>query len=182
MILNNGATDLTLTGFSVTSPSNGSPVSFNNWPTLSITLHAGENAIFTQTPDSFENFDSSDHAYISSTDPTNNCSVGALSSTGPCTSSQPIISLIVNGTPMTLTDSAHVLDTGGYDIALSTPCVGANNGGVTAPNCNESLQWRLIGTTGLDNPGGTGVAEPGILALFGAGLLGLGWARRARKS
>ncbi|HEX9984114.1 MAG TPA: Ig-like domain-containing protein [Thermoanaerobaculia bacterium] len=52
----------------------------------------------------------------------------------------PKITITAGGTSASYLDSAHVLDTGGFDSS----CRG-----------NESLQWRRIGTSGLDAAGGT---------------------------
>jgi hypothetical protein len=63
-------------------------------------------------------------------------------------------------------DTAHLLDTGGYDLAYN--------------GANESLQWRPIGTSGIEDPGGL-VPEPSSLLLAGAsslGTLAYGWRRR----
>ena len=48
-----------------------------------------------------------------------------------------------------------MLDTGGFDTVNATTGGGGDNptGGNTPGNRNESLQWRLIGTTGRENPG-----------------------------
>ena len=55
------------------------------------------------------------------------------------------INITLNGVPVpTFYDTGHVLTTGGSD---------PGDAGV-----NESLNWRPIGTTGEDNPGGTTVS------------------------
>ncbi len=46
-----------------------------------------------------------------------------------------------DNTQATVTDTAHVLDTGGYDTA-------------NCPGGNESLQWRALGTTGVNQAAG----------------------------
>lgn len=51
----------------------------------------------------------------------------------------PKITVTVAGTPQTFMDTAHVLDTGGFDLS----CRG-----------NESLQWRPVGTTGIESASG----------------------------
>ena len=51
----------------------------------------------------------------------------------------PAVQITINGVPTTFNDTGHVLDTGGFDLA----CRG-----------NESLQWRLIGTAGIQNTTG----------------------------
>jgi RHS repeat-associated protein len=48
----------------------------------------------------------------------------------------PTVKITINGVATTFNDTGHVLDTGGFDLA----CRG-----------NESLQWRLIGTAGIEN-------------------------------
>lgn len=51
----------------------------------------------------------------------------------------PTVRITINGVATTFNDSGHVLDTGGFDLA----CRG-----------NESLQWRLIGTAGIQSTTG----------------------------
>jgi RHS repeat-associated protein len=66
----------------------------------------------------------------------------------------PTVKITINGVATTFNDTGHVLDTGGFDLA----CRG-----------NESLQWRLIGTSGIENNGGhVTLAPPTSIQAAGA--------------
>lgn len=100
----------------------------------------------------------------------------------PGNSIQPTIKLTFSlgtGTSqsITFTDSGQVLNTGGFDLANAKPCPGAN-ANVFGP-CNESLQWRGVGASGTNDPGGTETPEPASLLLLLTGTGGvLAFARR----
>ncbi|MBV9523119.1 MAG: PEP-CTERM sorting domain-containing protein, partial [Alphaproteobacteria bacterium] len=70
----------------------------------------------------------------------------------------------------TFSDTGHILDTGEWDFV---------NNGSFGEDGNESINWNLVGSAA--NRGGT-VPEPGTIALFGVGLLGLGFIQRRRRS
>jgi len=164
MITNTGATGLTLSSLSVTMPQAGGMSPFVLWSSsLPFVLPSGMDAIFTQTTQ--YNFDTSDYAIV----PANlldNCSTGPTASTPTCVNNRPVVTITTGDGTVAFNDTGHVLDTGGFDANC---CL---------PQGNESLNWRLIGTTGVENPNGT-VPEPASLLLFGSGLAGLGlWGRK----
>jgi len=81
----------------------------------------------------------------------------------------PIVNMTINGTSSSFNDTGLILTTGGHDVA--------------ACGLNEALGWRLIGTTGVENPGNQIAPEPATIGLFGTGLMGLlaaGFLRRRK--
>jgi hypothetical protein len=79
------------------------------------------------------------------------------------------VNVTINGTASSFNDTGLILTTGGHDVA--------------ACGLNEALGWRLIGTTGVDNPGNQIAPEPATIGLFGTGLMGLlaaGFLRRRK--
>ena len=182
-IRNSGATNLTLNNLVVTlNPAGGGPgtQTFSLWNFgAGLTLQPGQNAVFGSTAN--YNFDTSDFGVLGGFAPNNdNCSVGPASTSLLCTANAPVVTFTVNGVAAPANDTGHVLDTGGFDFVNANPCPVA---GDSPGACNESLQWRLIGTTGIQNPGGV-VPEPETYAMLlaGLGLLGFAARRRNRKT
>lgn len=97
---------------------------FNLWG--SFTIPGGASAILTQTQPG--NFDTSAFPIVA---------CGGTLAAGE--TRIPKITITMGGTPQTFLDAAHVLDTGGFDLS----CRG-----------NESLQWRQIGSAGIESPAG----------------------------
>jgi hypothetical protein len=167
---NTGASAITITDISVNL--NGTALG-DIWSTsLPVTLAPGGILIVTQTT-SF-NFDTSDiHQITSNTSP---C-LGLATDPAVCTTTMPKISVTFQGVGTTVfDDTAHVLDTGGFDFINALVCP---NPLELSGNCNESLQWRTIGTTGIGNPGGN-TPEPASLLFLGTGILSLCGAVRKR--
>lgn len=192
LLLNTGSTDVTINDLLVNNRATG--VNYSIWSgdgvghigALGTVLHAGEGAIFAEN--NGNNFDSSDfsNAAFNGAAETgtafdasfNNCSNGPIAASNACTSVFPIVSFTIDGTTVDFNDTAHVLDTGGFD-SVNFNHIHTGGGGVPQFNNNESLNWRAIGTTGIGNPGGS-VPEPGSLALIGLGLVGLAAYRRRK--
>jgi|SRR5579862_693458 len=189
---NTGATPIAISGFKVTD--NQGAVVFNIWGAgTQLTLAPGQSGIFTQFPNSNENFDSSDQGIFGGTPPANlepnnadgngntNLIGGCSSNASFITASQlagacnplnaPIISFSENGGPtVSFIDTGFILNTGEWDF-VNNNCCGFGEDG------NESINWNSLGGT---SRGGTGtVPEPTSLVLFGTVAVGL--AHRLRK-
>jgi hypothetical protein len=177
MLVNNSGSNITIDDLSVVLNPSAGPVLFQIWGTPlagGFVLPTGKQAIFTQM---FSyNFDTSDYPVpgVAAT-VANSCSSGALASTAACIDNAPQVNFTLNGILSTFVDSGHVLNTGGFDFVNANPCPVA---GDSPGNCNESLQWRLIGTTGIEDPGGN-TPEPASYGLIGGGLVMI-WAGRKR--
>lgn len=192
MIANSGSTDITVSGITVARNGYGNN-SYSIWNGAgagqfngSFLLKAGTAAIFAEN--SGNNFDSSDYSGAAGDgaaetgttfDPsTNNCSTGAIAASNACKNSAYNVSFVLDAITTDFSDTGHVLDTGGYDSAGYNHIHTGGNGQPEF-NTNESLNWRLIGTTGINDPGGTSnVPEPGSLALVAAALVAVASRRR----
>lgn len=107
----------------------------------SFTIAPNSTVILTQTGEF--NFDTSDFGI-------NGCGNPIPDGQSPF----PTVKITINGTAATFNDTGHVLDTGAFDLA----CRG-----------NESLQWRLIGTSGIENSTGhITLAPPSSVQAAGA--------------
>lgn len=136
LIHNGGGASQTIgSGASVSGFNNGAI--FQLWDSLigsGIAIPPGHNLILAQT--SAFNFDTSKQPSIINP---------ALATSG-----HPVIHITLNGISKSFTDSAQVLNTGGFDVGA-------------ALGRNDSMQWRLVGTTGIGNPGGTGLLKTAVL-------------------
>ncbi|HKS23575.1 MAG TPA: carboxypeptidase regulatory-like domain-containing protein [Thermoanaerobaculia bacterium] len=111
---------------------------YSLWGSFIVPAHGS--VILTQTQQF--NFDTSD-------DPIVGCG-GTLTPGDPRV---PRVTVTIAGVGTTYFDTGHILDTGGFDLA----CRG-----------NESLQWRLIGTTGINANGDFLLSPPTGTSQLGA--------------
>jgi len=118
-------TGAALTVDNVTVDGFGNGASFSLWG--SFVIPSGMKAILTQTS-AEENFDTSDQFL-----PGHECCTPLGNGVAPF----PKVHITIGGQTTTFGDSAHVLDTHGFDLGV-----------LSADGTNESFQWRLIGTTG----------------------------------
>ena len=65
------------------------------------------------------------------------------------TANVPVIHLTLNGVAQNFSDTGQILNTGGQNVA-------------PGPEHNGSVQWRLVGTTGTAQPGGSGVQPAAV--------------------
>ena len=159
---------ITISNLTVTLNPGTGPRVFTLWSDA--TIKPGENAIFGQTA-SF-NFDTSDFGFlgavgIDASHPLGGCTnPGALTSgqAATCIANEPIVSFLVNGTPLSFTDKGTILNTFGYDFIN-----GSSDG-------NESINWNVIGASPTRGGGTTPEPATGTMMLLGSGLLA--WFRR----
>src|SRR5215813_9318368 len=142
---NNTGAPLTVDDVTVDGFANGA--SFSLWG--SFTIPSGMKAILTQTDG--ENFDISEQT-------SRPCCTPLSFGEEPF----PKVRITIGGQIMVFGDSAHVLDTKGFDIVDTPP-------GET----NESFQWRLIGTVGGQRV--VAVAAPTARDINGDGKADLAW-------
>jgi hypothetical protein len=144
-IKNTGATNITISDALVNNFANGAAYQIWGLSGSPVTLTPGQNLILTQTHDF--NFDTSDNA-------------GGFSPGNPSPFA-PHVTLTIDNVNQSFVDSAHVLDTNGYDVAVFGNGLGS---------LNESFGWRDIGTFGGPDPNGGAVPEPTSLALAGTAI------------
>lgn len=137
------------------------------------TIADGTDEVLTQTFG--ENFDSSDNSGFSALPGDGFDPIISITFTDPNVAGGAVSVLNFN-------DTGQILNTGGFDsvFGINGVCIGGNNNATNnfPGNCNESLQWRDIGTSNFTNPGGN-TPEPSsiVLLLTGAAAL-VGFARR----
>jgi hypothetical protein len=142
LIRNSGTSNVTLgPGARVDGFQDGSV--YQLWDGLigsGVTIAPGQQVILAQTQ--------ADSSSASCTRGPASCLSNFDSSDTPVASPQsaatPVIHLTLNGSSQTATDTGQILNNGGFDFGNS---VGRN----------ESVQWRLVGTTGMSMSGGSGV-------------------------
>ena len=120
-----------------------------------LTIHPEEQVIFAQTGASRNSGTDFSFSPCSPAAPAPLCLSNFNTSATPAgeagAASLPVIHLVLDGVSETFIDSAQVLNT-----------AGSNPGSLGPSVTNQSVQWRLIGTTGSYLPGGSGVTPPAI--------------------
>lgn len=151
LIVNVGTTNVVL-GRGVTVDGFQDGTVYKLWdsliPAQGLTIPPSKQVILAQTQ--------ADGSTASCSRPAHNCFSNFDSSDTPVNSAQssatPVIHLTLNGLAQTFTDTGQILNTGGFDFGNRL-------------GRNESLQWRLIGTTNPRFPGGSGV-RPGPVSTY----------------
>jgi hypothetical protein len=119
-----------------------------------ITIPAGQQVILAQTGASRNSATDFNSSPCTRATPTPLCSSNFATSATPAgetgATSMPVIHLTLNGVTQTFTDTAQVLNTAGTNFTQTPGAI------------NQSVQWRLIGTTGPYLPGGSGVNPPPV--------------------
>jgi hypothetical protein len=161
LIVNTGITNVVLSpGATVDGFRNG--MAYKLWDNLitprGLTIAPGKQVILAQTMAQPENNPASPYSAASCTRggantcysnfDTSDTPVGASADQTPATNA-PVIHLTLDGVAQSYVDTGQVLNTGGFDFGNTI-------------QRNESMQWRLVGTTGPLFPGGSGVAPPPV--------------------
>jgi hypothetical protein len=163
LVLNTGPTNVVLSrGATVDGFQNGTTISRKLWdnliPPQGLTIVPGKPVILAQTAAQPINNPTSpyvnapctrdsSHTCYSNFD-TSDTPVGASTDQMP-SQSKPVIHLTLDGVLHNYVDTGQVLNTGGFDF------------GNTIVR-NESMQWRLVGTSGPLFPGGSGIKPPAV--------------------
>ncbi len=124
--------DATVVLHTVNNDGTGGPASGQTFDLWGANTVAPNGSLILAATGPGDNFDTSDFPLAGTS---------CTSPAGPTTNPPRITLTFGDNSQATITDTAHVLDTGRYDT-------------VTCPGGNESLQWRALGTTGVAQASG----------------------------